>query len=156
MFTKQPEAPLAAWLQELVGFVSDTHSIREIYCHPIGVPYYAGAMQALLDAARAAAADGLFGWHTMTEVAHFMTRRELVRWQADLRAGRLWLEASHPASLAHMAWRLPVARCARPAVVRGTASVNREGAAWRVVATGGTTLEVTCEQSGSAGMQAPQ
>ncbi|MDY7575216.1 hypothetical protein [Actimicrobium sp. CCI2.3] len=145
MFAKQPAGPMTDWLVSLTNFVATNQTIRQIYCHPIGVPYYADSMRALLDTARSLHEQHLFNWRTMTDVARFMSRREEVQWKLSDQAGELELKASHSTSLAQMAWRIPATLCHKPQITRGKGIVSRQADhIWQVTAGEVRELTVTC------------
>ncbi|MFT5589140.1 MAG: hypothetical protein ACI9ZF_001312 [Bradyrhizobium sp.] len=145
MFAKQPAGPMTDWLVALTKFVATNQTIRQIYCHPIGVPYYADSMRALLDTAKSLQEQHLFNWRTMTDVARFMSRREEVQWKLSDQAGKLELHANHETSLAQMAWRIPTALCHKPQITRGKGVVSRQADHnWQVTAGEVRELTVTC------------
>ncbi|MEB0133885.1 hypothetical protein QN362_00925 [Actimicrobium sp. CCC2.4] len=151
MFAKQPAGPMTDWLVALTRFVASNNTIRQIYCHPIGVPYYADSMHALLDTAKSLQEQHKFKWRTMTDVARFMTRREDVEWKLSDQGSGLELKASHPTSLAQMAWRLPAAICHKPQVTRGKGSVSKQADGnWQATAEDGREFTVTCAKESSA------
>jgi hypothetical protein len=145
MFAKQPAGPMTNWLVALTNFVATNQTIRQIYCHPIGVPYYADSMHALLDTAKSLQQQHQFKWRTMTDVARFMSRRENVRWKLGNQAGKLELKASHDSSLVQMAWRIPVALCQKPQITRGKGRISSQADhSWQVTAGDVRELTVTC------------
>jgi hypothetical protein len=152
MFAKQPAGPMTDWLVALTKFVASNQTIRQIYCHPIGVPYYADSMHALLDTTKSLQEQHLFKWRTMTDVARFMSRREGVQWKLSDQAGKLELTASDDTSLAQMTWRLPAALCNTPQITRGKGSLTRQADNnWQVTAGPVRQLTVTC--SGKSSLQ---
>ncbi|GAA4028278.1 polysaccharide deacetylase family protein [Actimicrobium antarcticum] len=146
MFAKQPAGPMSEWLVALTNFVADNKTIRQIYCHPIGVPYYRESMNSLLYTARILNERHQFKWRTMTEVARFMTRREGVQWQLTEQTGRLELDARHTSSLAEMTWRIPARLCGDLRITHGTGSLTRERSGWQVTAGNVRRLTISCTQ----------
>ncbi|KQP13109.1 hypothetical protein [Pseudorhodoferax sp. Leaf267] len=97
---------------------------------------------------------GVLHWTTMGRYAHFANQRHAVEWGTDpdpLVPRTDVLQASHPRSLAHFAWLLPVARYAEPHVLEGIAQVARDGGFWRVVAGPGTRLRLQLPMQPGAG-----
>ena len=144
MFAQQAAAPLTDWLVALGQFVADNQTIRQIYCHPIGVPYYADSMRKLLESTKSMAAQHRFNWHTMTDIANFMSRREQVRWRLTNDHGATTLHASHDVTLAHMSWRVPRATCVKPRILQGQATIAKTDDSWQINAGDVKTLAVTC------------
>ena len=129
------------WLEAVSEFAADHQSVRLVYFHPPGViPYHDVVDKWMAQTARLQA-EGRFRWYTMTELARFLNSRKQVNWQTSDDGGRITIAATHPQSLAHATWRIPASRFSEPFVVRGSAHVVRDSAAWMVVAGEGKELQ---------------
>lgn len=146
MFANQPAASMTQWLIDLSHFVATNQTIRQIYCHPIGVPYYAESMRALLDTTRALQAQHQFVWRTMTEVARFMSRREAVQWQVDGKPGQIGIRANDATTLDHMSWIIPANQCGSPTITQGNGAIQRVQSGWQVSAGNVRQFEVRCAE----------
>lgn len=144
MFARQSAAPMTEWLLSLANFVSTNRTIRQIYCHPIGVPYFADSMQALLAATKALAEQHHFQWRTMSETARFMSARESAEWNLVSDQGRLELRASHQVSLNTLSWRIPESRCDDPHITTGKGTIVKDQHQWILTAGDVRTLTLTC------------
>ena len=78
----------------------------------------------------------------MGEAADFLSRRAQVQWSVQAQGGEDVLSASHPQSLASMAWTLPKKKYAAVRVRDGQAQVQSTEDAWLVQAQGGTQLSL--------------
>ena len=135
-----PEVQL--WLSSMADFTSTHHAARLIYFHPPGILAYRDVIDHWMDRTAQLKAEGTFRWYTMSGLAQFLNGRKQVTWTTAEDSGVITIRASHPTSLAHMAWRLPAAHFEQPAIVEGAAHVKRDGDAWTVVADAGQTLEL--------------
>jgi hypothetical protein len=87
-------------------------------------------------------ADGRFRWYTMTQIAEFLDRRDLVKWSVthDRRNGIVF-ESSHPQNLSEQSWRFPKARYTKPVLDTGTGAVQDMSSDWVIVAGNGKLLK---------------
>jgi carotenoid cleavage dioxygenase-like enzyme len=81
-------------------------------------------------------------------MANFLNSRQKVRWKLAERDGLASLDAADSKTLAHQAWRFPVDKFSEPTIVRGSATVRKEGDGWLVVAGEGTQLDVQARTLG--------
>lgn len=149
---KVRDIDIAAWLNDVADYCANYRTVRLVYFHPAGIAIFADAFSQWMTHTAQLVSRGALHWMTMTQYAGFANRRLQVQWalSADTSApaaappGDEWmrLDASHPTALAEMSWQLPVQRYAQPTVLQGQARVERDGADWRVVATGGTALQL--------------
>lgn len=129
------------WLEALADFNADHHCVRLLYFHPPGVLPYQDILAKWMEQTERLQAEGRFRWYTMTGLATFLNSRKQVKWTMASRERRVMFEASHPLTLEHETWRLPVDRFAQPVVTRGSAQVSRDNEAWLVVGGNGTELQ---------------
>lgn len=144
MFAREKAEPMTEWLLSLANFVANNQTIRQIYCHPIGVPYFAESMQALLATTKALAEQHLFQWRTMTETARFMSIRENTVWNLISDHGWLELRASNPTSLKEMTWRIPESLCSNPRITTGEGTLIKKQHQWLLIAGDEKKLALTC------------
>lgn len=144
MFARQNAGPMTEWLVSLANFVATNQTIRQIYCHPIGVPYFAESMQSLLATTKALAEQHHFQWRTMTDVARFMSARENTTWNLISDHGWLELRASHPISLKEMTWRVPESLCSDPRITTGKGTLVKDQHQWILTAGNVQKLAMTC------------
>lgn len=129
------------WLVSTSDFVASTHSVRLIYFHPRGALHYKKAMQAWLAKAETLQQQKRFRWYTMTEIANFLSRRNKVRWELKEDQGLYTISASHPESLARMAWVLSADSYDKPVISEGNGTVRRENNQW--IVTAGKGIKIT-------------
>jgi len=124
-FEDVPVAAVREWLMAITDFSAREHTARLVYTHPFGAERFFPTLRAWLDNADSLEKQGRFRWYTMTDLAHFLNRRENVRWTL-LRDGAaaMSLRALHPESLAHETWVFPGQYYSEARVVRGDASVR--------------------------------
>ena len=149
---KVRDADIAAWLNDVADYCATYRTVRLVYFHPAGIAMFADAFSQWMAHTAQLVSRGALHWMTMTQYASFANRRLQVQWalttDADAPAATpasdeaIRLDATHPQSLAEMSWHLPVQRYAQPTVLQGLARVERDGAVWRVVATGGSSLSL--------------
>lgn len=144
MFARQSAGPMTEWLLALANFVATNQTIRQIYCHPIGVPYFAESMQSLLATTKALANQHQFQWRTMTETARFMSTRESTVWNLISDHGMVELRAHHPTSLKEMTWIIPSSLCNDPRVTTGEGSLVKDQHHWILTAGDVKKLALTC------------
>ena len=130
-------------MQQLAQFIEKSRSIRLSYFHPIGAVGYLPAVKAYVDAVQSCADRAQCQFLSMTEAASFLSRRELVQWSMQAQGDSDVLTASHPTSLASMAWTLPKKQYAAVQVRSGQATVQDTKSAWLVHAQDG--LQLTLE-----------
>jgi peptidoglycan/xylan/chitin deacetylase (PgdA/CDA1 family) len=134
-----PEQAINQWYVDLIDFTVSNTTNRLIYAHPPGAVMYPNVMNNLLSYARQKQTVGQFRWYTMAQLATFMTTRARVNWQSSTAAnGKMRVTASHPSSLATMAWTYPKNMYSQPVVVSGATVVSSQGPDWLVRVTGGT------------------
>jgi hypothetical protein len=144
MLEKLPAEKVTTWLIAMVDFSVTQRNIREIYCHPIGIPFYANSIRQLLLKTRELRNQGQFKWYTMTEAAQFMSTRERVAWHFERKDGGMRLRASHLKSLAGMTWRIQRTVCPQPQIVHGRGAVKADVGKWLVTAEDVRSLTLTC------------
>ena len=142
-FMQVPVDEFGQWLQQLAQFIEKSRSIRLSYFHPIGAVGYLPAVKAYVDAVQSCADRAQCQFLSMTEAASFLSRRELVQWSMQAQGDSDVLTASHPTSLASMAWTLPKKQYAAVQVRSGQATVQDTKSAWLVHAQDG--LQLTLE-----------
>ena len=130
-----------AWLSAITHFVTEHHVVRLIYFHPPGILPYHDVIERWLIETRAAHEAQGFQWYTMTDLASFLNERKQVHWKTTEHDGVLTIDASHPRSLAHFSWQLSAIQYAEPRMVKGDATVRKDGDSWIVVAHTGNELE---------------
>ena len=141
-FQKVPTEEFGQWLQQVARFIEQTRSIRLSYFHPIGAVGYLPAVKAYIDSVQACVDRTQCQFISMGEAADFLSRRAQVQWSVQAQGGEDVLSASHPQSLASMAWTLPKKKYAAVRVRDGQAQVQSTEDAWLVQAQGGTQLSL--------------
>jgi hypothetical protein len=141
-FQKVPTEEFGQWLQQVARFIEQTRSIRLSYFHPIGAVGYLPAVKAYIDSVQACVDRTQCQFVSMGEAADFLSRRAQVQWSVQAQGGEDVLSASHPQSLASMAWTLPKKKYAAVRVRDGQAQVQSTEDAWLVQAQGGTQLSL--------------
>lgn len=129
------------WLEAVAEFTADHQVARLIYFHPPGIMAYRAVVDNWMRQTSVLRAQQRFRWYTMTQLAKFLNSRKLVQWKASEQGERVVVEATHPQTLAHQTWRLPLSRFSEPTVVRGAAEVRQDSDAWMVVAGNGKELQ---------------
>jgi hypothetical protein len=85
---------------------------------------------------------GQFRWYTMAQLASFLDKRLQVKWQTAIASeGGLQISATHPTSLAGMAWVLPKAVYQKPVAVSGSIQIVERDADWIVQASSDRALQ---------------
>ena len=135
-----PEADIAAWLRDVADYCADRQTLRLMYFHPPGIALFPQAFKQWLAHTRELERQGRLRWITMARYAEFANRRLQVQWALQSGPQGQQLAASHPDSLAQMAWLLPVSRYAQPRALEGEARIVRAGGFWQVHAGAGTRL----------------
>ena len=133
------------WLIDLQSFAVNHRTNRMFYNHPPGAAGHQAPINALLARADTLAAQGSFSWYTMTQLADFAQRRVAASWTSSVVGATTTFSASHPTSLADMAWLLPKARFSQPAVSAGAAVVTSDSSHWIVTANSGSTLRFVAQ-----------
>lgn len=136
-----PTAEIGLWLEAITNFTAGHRVARLMYFHPPGILQYRDFVTQWMEQTARMRTDGQFRWYTMTELANFLNRRKQVKWKVSNQAGVATVEATHPQSLEHEAWRFPANRFAEPTVVRGSAKVVKDGDGWMIVAGAGKELQ---------------
>ena len=138
------DAVSGQWLLDLQSFAVNHRTNRLFYTHPPGVVDHVSPINALLTRAQTLATQGSFSWYTMSQLADFAQRRVAATWTTSVATnGVMTFSASHPSSLTDMAWLLPKARYAQPAVTSGKGAVTSDSVNWIVTANSGTSLKFT-------------
>jgi hypothetical protein len=122
------------WLQALTQFVVDHKTTRLVYFHPPGILSYHDVIDKWMEQTARLHSEGRFRWYTTTELANFLNARKDIQWKVSNTSGTLTIDASHPDTLAHAAWRLPANKYSEPVVSTGSARVVRDGDGWIVIA----------------------
>jgi len=135
------------WLEAVTNFVADQQAARLVYFHPTGILQYRDLVRNWLRLTAQLKTDGRFRWYTMTALANFLNARKQVQWDVSDQGDRIVIEAAHPQNLAHETWRLPANTYAEPKILRGSATIVKEGNAWRIVAGEGKDLRFQAEKS---------
>ncbi len=135
-----PDAEMARWLQNLVGFVATDRSARLFYMHPPGGMGYLGSIQALLDAADEQAKS--FRWYTISGLSTFLNRREKTSWVLDDDSTGWVLSAQNPEGLTDLAWHVPASGYAEVTAQHGQVDIVQADDGWLVRVKGGTTASV--------------
>lgn len=144
MFSGLSHKAIAGWLNDVSNYVADSKNIRLIYCHPLGVSFYADSVSSWLKTTRSLTRNKVFKWYTMTEVAQFMSRRELTTWSFDSANGKARLSANHPESLKDMTWMIPKKQCEMPVIVQGQGAIVSYPGSWQITSSDGRELQATC------------
>lgn len=140
---KDPE--ILQWLDRTTTFTANHHAARLVYFHPPGILPYRTVIDQWMELTAQLRSEGRFRWYTMSDLARFLNARKQVSWTASGMRDVLTIRANHPTTLEHMAWLLPMARYAQPAVTKGTARVVRDGDTWVVVAGAGKVLDFNAQ-----------
>ena len=128
------------WLQQLARFIEQTRSIRLSYFHPIGAVSYLPAVKAYIETMQRCADRAQCQFISMTEAAEFLSNRAQVQWSLQPEGDNDILSASHPKSLATMAWKVPKARYSGVQIQSGNANVQSTNDSWLVCAEAGQQL----------------
>ncbi len=141
----QPERDIAAWLSDVADYCAQYRTVRLVYFHPPGIAMFPAAFKGWMQHTAALVRSQTLHWMTMAQYADFANDRLAVQWQITQdaqSAGAQQLTASHPRSLAHFSWLLPMQRFAQPIVLDGAAQIDQDGVYWRVVAGPAPTLHL--------------
>ncbi|MGB3069870.1 MAG: hypothetical protein WBC18_15050 [Ottowia sp.] len=131
-----PKADVIAWYHSLVDFNISQNTARMVYAHPPGAFDWIDVVKDMQAYVGAQSAVG-FKWYTMARMADFMIRRQQVQWSEQLISGGITqFQASHPADLKEMVWRLPKSRYLMPSAVNGGGAEDG-GSVWLVRAVSG-------------------
>ena len=128
------------WLQQLARFIEQTRTIRLSYFHPIGAVSYLPAVKAYIETMQGCADRAQCQFISMTEAADFLSSRAQVQWSLQEQGDDDVLTASHPQSLASMAWSIPKARYSGVQIQSGEANVQGTDQTWLVRAKAGQQL----------------
>jgi Polysaccharide deacetylase len=145
-FQKVTQETFDNWLQEVARYVLQTGTIRLVYFHPPGAVLYIQGVSNFVDRVGACRRDEKCSWLTMTQAAEFMSRREQAEWSLSRTATAWRLKATHPGDLRDLAWRVPVARFAKPEIKRGQARIERIEEDWLVVVESGIELQLDLKE----------
>lgn len=133
----QSERDIAAWLRDVADYCAQYRTVRLVYFHPPGIAMFPAAFKGWMQHTARLLKKKELHWITMAQYADFANQRLGVQWQIaqdGQSAGVQQLTASHPRSLEHFTWLLPMQRYAQPVVLQGTAQIDHDGSYWRVVA----------------------
>jgi len=86
-------------------------------------------------------AESRFRWYTMSGLANFLNSRKRIDWKTAYDGQHFTITATHPQSLEHATWRLPVSRFSEPAILRGSGQIVRTNNAWMVIAGPGSEIQ---------------
>jgi len=136
-----PRPEIQAWLEAITEFTAAHRTARLVYFHPPGILEYHDLVKAWMALAAARKTQGQFRWYSMTELANFLNRRKQVTWKMVDDGDQLLIQARHPQSLEHDAWRLPVDAFTQPQIIAGSAQVLKQADSWIVVAGEGIRLD---------------
>ena len=144
---QQSERDIAAWLDDVADYCAQYRTVRLVYFHPPGIAMFPEAFKGWMQHTKALVQAHRLRWMTMAQYAAFANQRLAVQWQIEPLAtdgvgAAQMLSASHPQSLAHHAWLLPVQHYQKPVVLQGTAHIKRDGDKWRVIAGDGPSLRL--------------
>nr|WP_315244012.1 polysaccharide deacetylase family protein [uncultured Albidiferax sp.] len=142
---QQSERDIAAWLKDVADYCAQYRTVRLVYFHPPGIAMFPLAFKDWMRHTAALLRSKALRWITMAQYADFANQRLQVQWNTAPDAqtpGAQQLSASHPRSLAHMAWLLPMQRYAQPVVLEGKAQIDHDDHYWRVVAGDSATLSL--------------
>ena len=128
------------WLEAVTDFAVEHHTVRLVYFHPPGIMEYRDLVDQWMEHTGRLRTEGRYRWYTMTQLATFLNSRKLVAWSTFQDGDHLSVKATHPVSLVHDTWRVPVASYSEPVVVQGSAQVVRDNDIWMVVAQEGKEL----------------
>jgi hypothetical protein len=131
------------WLRAVTEFTADHHAVRLVYFHPPGILQYRDIVSRWIEQAARLNANGQFRWYTMTQLAEFLNLRKQVRWKMSREGETVTIKASHPQTLEHMTWRLPVQDGFQLVVIKGSAQISKDNKSWVVIAGAGKELEFT-------------
>jgi hypothetical protein len=131
------------WLRAVTEFTADHHAVRLVYFHPPGILQYRDIVSRWIEQAARLNANGQFRWYTMTQLAEFLNLRKQVRWKMSRDGETVTIKASHPRTLEHMTWRLPVQDGFQLVVIKGSAQISKDNKSWVVIAGAGKELEFT-------------
>jgi hypothetical protein len=81
----------------------------------------------------------------MEELAEFLDRREAASWNITSQDMGYQINAESSETLQDLSWLVPADEYAQPRVIEGEASVDCDGTAWIVNATGGKRLVFSLE-----------
>lgn len=123
-FKKMPQADFSAWLQEIARFVEEQRVMRLSYFHPIGAVIYLQPVKDYIDRIQACADQSHCRFISMTEAAHFLSKREAVSWRLEQHGRQHTLIAHHPSGLRDLVWRIPRSHHTAVAVASGNATVS--------------------------------
>jgi peptidoglycan/xylan/chitin deacetylase (PgdA/CDA1 family) len=129
------------WLNNLSDFAQDHALIRLVYFHPPGVVLYKEAARRWMTHTKEMLTHGKFRWYTMTRIAEFLDRRELVEWSVtqDRNSGVVF-KSSHPENLSEQTWRFAKARYKKPILDTGEGTIQESSSDWIIVGGSGKLL----------------
>ncbi len=136
------KAQVEQWLDAVTHFAVSRRQVRLIYFHPPGIAPYRRVVQDWWGKTTQLKTQGRFCWYTMAQVAKFLNSRKQVRWKFSEHDRQALIQATHPQTLAHQTWWLPMSRFSDPKVIQGSATVLGDSDGWLIVAGEGKDLEV--------------
>jgi hypothetical protein len=134
-------ADVEEWLEAVTEFAVERRCVRLIYFHPPGILEFHHVIDKWMEQTARFGAGGRFRWYTMAQLATFLNARKQVRWSVAKQSGVVTVRASHPDTLEHLAWRLPVSGFDEPEVIQGSAKVALDGKDWIVTAGAGREMQ---------------
>jgi hypothetical protein len=134
-------AEVGQWLESLTTFAASHDTVRLVYFHPPGILDYHEVIDHWMEQTARLKEKGQFRWYTMTSLATFLNERKRVNWKSSEENGVVTVEAGHPGTLEHMAWRFSADRFSEPVVLQGSAHVLRDENGWKVIAGPGKILQ---------------
>jgi hypothetical protein len=134
-------ADVEEWLEAVTEFAVEDRCARLIYFHPPGILEYRQLIDRWMEQTARLGDAGHFHWYTMSQLATFLNARKRAQWSVSKQSGIETVRASHPDTLEHLAWRLPVSEFAEPSVMQGSAKVEQDGKDWIVIAGAGRELQ---------------
>jgi Polysaccharide deacetylase len=129
------------WLEAVTEFAVGRRCVRLIYFHPPGILQYHELIDKWMEQTARFNAAGRFRWYTMTQIATYLNARKQARWSVSRQAEIVTVRASHPDTLEHLAWRLPVSKFSEPAMIKGSGRIEQQGTDWIVIAGAGRDLQ---------------
>jgi len=130
------------WLTQLTNFTSDHGVVRTIYSHPPGFQQYAKTIDGWFARTAELQREKRFSWYTMTQIADFLNRRELVEWRTKKLGATFFIEAKHPTDLKQFTWKIPKHSFSKPVIKKGSATIVERDKYWLVVSNNGKVLEL--------------
>lgn len=155
-FDDLPESTVKQWLFSVTDYTAREHIARLVYSHPLGAVRYIHPVLAWMAYTSNLAGHGNFRWYTMTSLADFLNARAAVQWTLKNTNGNISLVASHPKTLNHQTWILPMSSYSNPRVTRGKAGIRAVEDKWFITAGDCPHLQIKMEAQRPAPNGAPR